>query len=340
MDVKIEEWTIKELIKNLDFIEDQPVYQRGKVWSKIKNQLLIDSIFRGIDIPKFYFREVGKNGFKYEVADGQQRIHAIRLFAGGNIKLPSTIINGLDLTFHKGKKIGGKFLSEIKEYENRFYNYKITIAVISNVSNDEIRTLFGRLQEGSTLNPAEKRNAIISKIGTHVDNFVFNHNFFYKCKIPLSRYRHQDYLAHVFAIIFYGNSKPLKASLIEKMYLDKELLVSGDLLKKVSIILDKMEEIDSFSKTKIKNKFSFIDIFYYLYNIESPETVDCCHIAERYDKLEKERKEYKDKLEEIQNLKDKRALYQYIFHYQYAGYEATSITKRYESIKTYLESSK
>ncbi len=338
MEVVIKEWSIKKLMDNLDIIQDQPIYQRGKVWTKNKNQLLIDSMFRDIDLPKFYFREIDKNGFKYEVADGQQRLHAIRLFHDNDLALPNGTSNGLRLSQFGDKEMSGlKFHKMDKSFIDKFNSYKITIAFLKNASNKETRTLFGRLQQGSTLNPAEKRNAIISPIGQHIDSFVFNHSFFDKCKIPLSRYRHQDYLAHVFALVLFKNQNDLKAELIEKMYLDENIssLFPNNFIKKVSEVLDKMSQVDMSSRSRIKNKFSFIDIFYLLFSLKELDKVDLAKFTKFYDKVEKERLEYKDEPEVLLNSKSvwDNELYRYIYSYQNSGYSITSIDKRSESFR-------
>jgi uncharacterized protein with ParB-like and HNH nuclease domain len=40
-------------------IDPAPDYQRGRVWSRRKQALLIDSILRGYDLPKLFVRDVG-----------------------------------------------------------------------------------------------------------------------------------------------------------------------------------------------------------------------------------------------------------------------------------------
>ena len=335
METEIEKWSIKKLYANLNKINDQPIYQRGKVWSKMKNQLLIDSIFRGIDIPKFYLRKINNNGYNFEIADGQQRIHAIKMFLDDELAMPKGFVNGLELSKIKKVDVANKKLSEIRIIKPKLVEYfeseyTLTIAIINAATNAEIRTLFGRLQEGSTLNPAEKRNAILSPIGTHIDNFKFNHDFFVSCKIPPSRFRHQDYLAHVFALIIYNNKADLKADLLEKLYLDKADVIPINFIHTVSLVLDKMTEIDNFSKVRIKNKFSFIDIFYHLFiNFKQLSNIDSEIYATFYDKLERKRVERRKDPEIL--IKDKfwgKDMYQYIVSYQSSGYEINSILNR------------
>ncbi len=55
----------------------QPQYQRTGVWSDKNNQLLIDTILRGYDIPKIYLTDSKDDNFEQEVIDGQQRLKAI-----------------------------------------------------------------------------------------------------------------------------------------------------------------------------------------------------------------------------------------------------------------------
>ncbi|MGH9917954.1 MAG: DUF262 domain-containing protein [Nitrososphaerales archaeon] len=74
-------------------IDLAPEYQRGPVWSRRRQSLLIDSMLRGYDLPKFFIREV--EGGPSEVVDGQQRLNAIALFLANDLKLPRDRANWL-----------------------------------------------------------------------------------------------------------------------------------------------------------------------------------------------------------------------------------------------------
>ncbi len=76
-------------IINADGVREH--YQRGLVWTLEENQLLIESIYQGIEIGKFLFRknsweriqqEITENGmgFNDDCVDGKQRFHAILHF--------------------------------------------------------------------------------------------------------------------------------------------------------------------------------------------------------------------------------------------------------------------
>ena len=64
-------------------IDTNPDFQRPSVWSVSQKQLLIDTILRGYDIPKMYWRKIKVNPDAYEVVDGQQRLRAIWSFFDG-----------------------------------------------------------------------------------------------------------------------------------------------------------------------------------------------------------------------------------------------------------------
>lgn len=336
MEVKITTWKVSKLFKLKDNINEQPDYQRGEVWNPRKRSILIDSMLRGIDVPKIYLRKLPPTAHhEYEVADGQQRIISINKFIENKFSLLSDEEKGLDLGNIGGQVVGGKKYDELdNEMRKRFDNYEMTIAIIENATNQEIRTLFGRLQEGEPLVPAEKRNAIISTISHHVDNFAINHLFFRNSRIVAGRFKRQDYMSHVLALVFYGNKEALKANLLLKMYLDKSLTINQPMQKVIASTLDKMAEIDSFSTTKIYKKFHFIDFFYYLFTKNSElSKINPRLIANKFDAFEKLRLSNYTRPEIlIENKKPtpkEKDLYDYIIAFRYNGADPESITVRH-----------
>ena len=159
-----------------DRINPKPQYQRTPVWTKAKRQLLIDSILRGYDLPKFYLR-LSNSPYEHEVVDGQQRLRAIWDFCGDKYALGDESNDIPDLGDLSGKK-----WSDLSSRErDRIGDFKLSVAVIKSASDREIRQLFRRLQEGVSLNPAEKRNAIegemrdfIAKLGGYSSRFSIN----------------------------------------------------------------------------------------------------------------------------------------------------------------------
>ncbi len=56
-------------------LELKPDFQRNEVWSRAAQIMLIDTIIKGIPIPKIYIKSIMNNGNTYRVViDGQQRL--------------------------------------------------------------------------------------------------------------------------------------------------------------------------------------------------------------------------------------------------------------------------
>ncbi|GAO29925.1 DUF262 domain-containing protein [Geofilum rubicundum] len=334
MKVKITTWKVSTLYKLKDKINEQPTYQRGEVWNNRKKSILIDSMLRGIDIPKIYLRKLNTNAHEYEVADGQQRLTAIFKFIENKFSLLNEEEKGLDLNKIDGKNVGGlKFEKLPVDFKKCLNNYEVTIAIIEGATHHEIRTLFGRLQEGDPLVPAEKRNAIISNIGHLIDNYALNHSFFISSRIPANRYKRQDFMSHALALISYNNKEPLKAKLLLKMYLDKSLTISQALQKSIAVVLDKMMEIDQLSTVRIYKKYHFIDMFNFLFNnLDVIETINSSKSANVFDDFEHKRLSNYSKPEVlIENKKPsqyERDLYDYIIAFRYNGADPESINVR------------
>lgn len=174
-------------------------YQRESAWRLQQKQLLVDTIFRGMDIPKFYFWKIDlytlsngypegetKNLYKqklekkitenddpdpyiYEVVDGQQRIRTLLEFMGvtppdevcyrGNWHEPFSTL--ADTPMAKGKN----YNQLNAEQQIKFYENPLSVMVLENATIDEIRDMFLRLQNGTPLNAQQKRNAMGSSIG-------------------------------------------------------------------------------------------------------------------------------------------------------------------------------
>jgi hypothetical protein len=159
MQIKKMEWPILSLCGVKKKVDTQPDYQRPAVWSISQKQLLIDTILRSYDIPKIYWRQIEKNPDRYEVVDGQQRIRAIWEFQAGDYTLSakSDPIDDLDV-----RKLTYEQLPD--DLRLRFDTYNINVVVVSDTDEEEVREMFLRLQNGTTLKAQEKRNALAGKM--------------------------------------------------------------------------------------------------------------------------------------------------------------------------------
>jgi uncharacterized protein with ParB-like and HNH nuclease domain len=132
-------------------INTQSQYQKTGVWFDKNNQLLIDTILRGYDIPKIYLTSDNKKGFEYKVIDGQQRLKAIWGFYNNEYALGEV---SEDLPI--GDFVGKKYNELPDDISDNLDLYELSIVIIEDTNNEEIRDLFLRLQEGKSLNSLEK----------------------------------------------------------------------------------------------------------------------------------------------------------------------------------------
>lgn len=333
MKVKIENWTIRQIVNAQASIDPKPQYQRGNVWRDKDNMLLIDSIFKGFDIPKIYLRETPIESFyKYEVADGQQRLFAIWGFTQADgysldeVQLDDTIYNELTFQNLKQKK-------ELKPIYEAFMRFELTISILKNASDHEVRTLFARLQMGKRLNEAEKRNAVGSSMGYAIDSMIETNSFFLNCKINESRFNRQDFLAHAITLIHFQNEVNLKADAIKKMYEDLYVKYPMKYMKDANKILKYMDKINEACNWKIKNKWAFVDFFWFLYrHLDEIEDIRFTDIGNAFLRFENKRLQYSKYPDVLIESDDKtihdKPLYEYINAFNLAGNLSDNINTR------------
>ena len=149
--------TQQMLISQLDVykhnINFDPSYQReGGLWNKDKQGLFIDSILRSYDIPKIYFHDLRFHNeqIQYAIIDGKQRLQAIYGFIKGKFSSASSDGKSKDLFYND--------LSDRRKEE--FRASSLDIVLVEDADEDDIEDLFYRLNNGTTLSTAEKRNVI------------------------------------------------------------------------------------------------------------------------------------------------------------------------------------
>lgn len=163
--------------------------------------LLIDSILRGMDIPKIYLRRLSpKAPYSYDAVDGQQRLRAMWEFRAGDL-----VLNHPDgLPEIDGHPVAGLTFDALHaDLQDRFKSFVVSVAEILAGDNDGITNLFSRLQMGVSLNPAELRNAMLTPMRHLIDAMWRSHEFFLNSRIPEARYKRQDYVTHAFAMAAY-----------------------------------------------------------------------------------------------------------------------------------------
>jgi hypothetical protein len=152
-------------------------YQRGLQWKRPQQQLLIDSIFRGYPLPRFYFEcklskdPLGAETSTLDIIDGQQRIIAMTQFRNDEwplleperLPLPPAVKN-------QPCPWGGSTFSALgPALRDQFLELELPIVLIDEVGTaDEVRDLFIRLQAGTPLTTQQVRDAWPGNISPYV----------------------------------------------------------------------------------------------------------------------------------------------------------------------------
>ena len=246
-------WSLFSLNKRRKTINTNPDYQRPSVWTKSQKQLLIDSILRDYDIPKIYLHKKDNNC--YDVVDGQQRIRTIWEFYDDEFALPKDADKVNDIV------VANKKYSELDiSVSDIIDSYNLDFVVLDNKNEDEIREMFLRLQNGTSLKAQEKRNAIPSKMRDFVKK-VANHNFFYKVNFKDSRFTYDLIAAQMCLLAISKNICNIKDKDLNNMYWNNldfdENCNEAKNVFKILNYLDTMFE----SKTPELKRYSVISLF-------------------------------------------------------------------------------
>lgn len=265
MQISKKEWPLLSLCGIKSRIDTQPDYQRPAVWSAAQKQLLIDTILRGYDVPKFYWRQTGRGPDKYEVVDGQQRIRSIWEYHAGQYGLAkkSDSIDGFEIS-------GLKYEQLPDDLRLRFDTYNLNIVIVSDTDEDEVREMFLRLQNGTTLKAQERRNAMPGKMRDFI-KVLAEHPFFESCNFSNARYTFDQLAAQMTLTELVGGPTNVKNADLNKMYnKEQEFDAASPKAKKVRRTLDYLRS--SFpNKTPELERYSAISLY-----------VLASHLLERY----------------------------------------------------------
>jgi hypothetical protein len=207
-------WPLRSTHGIKDRINTNPDFQRPAVWSKSQKQLLVDTILRDYDIPKLYWRKISTKPDKYDVVDGQQRLRAIWEFFDGEFPLPKN-----------AEPIDGDVVANLHyehlpdELRMRFDVYALDVVILEESDEDEVREMFLRLQNGTSLKAQEKRNAYPGKMRAFVRQLVSN-PFFQIVGFANSRFNHDLVAAQLICLELAGGPTNIKSSDLNKMYED------------------------------------------------------------------------------------------------------------------------
>lgn len=171
--------SVSQLLRSLGSLQLDPGYQReGGIWTRERQQLFVDSLLNGFDVPPMYLHRLqppqfnGDTAAAYAVVDGRQRLEALQGFSSGSFALSSDFrlleeVEGTQLPLdlkvsddvpppYAGMSIE-QLQSSFPVLAYRFFDYEIPVTIVETSEPELIEELFFRLNEGVPLTPAEKR---------------------------------------------------------------------------------------------------------------------------------------------------------------------------------------
>lgn len=138
-------------------LELNPRFQRKSVWTDTGRSFLMDTIIRGLPIPKVFIRQklnvLDRKSIR-EVVDGQQRLRTILSF----------LHDGFKISKKHNPQYGGYYFSQLAEVDENIQaallNYEISVDLLVNMPDNQVLDVFSRLNSYAVvLNEQEKINA-------------------------------------------------------------------------------------------------------------------------------------------------------------------------------------
>lgn len=208
-------WAAQSAFIRRKYINTNPDYQRPAVWTKPQKQLLIDSMLREYDVPKIYLHRTGDK--TYDVIDGQQRLRTIWEYFEGGFALAK------DADPVDGYEVAGKKYEDLDmDILDKLNSYNLDFVILDNVTEDEIREMFLRLQNGTTLKAQEKRNAYPGNMRDYIKELA-SHSFFVKSvNFQNSRFSHEHVAAQLCLMTINGDLCDIKDRNLNEMYLKNQ----------------------------------------------------------------------------------------------------------------------
>jgi hypothetical protein len=236
---------------------DVPYQRESFVWSIEQQQLFVDSLLNGFDVPKIYLHDLrGEHPTKvYAIVDGKQRLTTIWRFLQDELPLAPDFrvaeSNLPDLPPGIRHPLAGDVFSKLdRAWQRVLRGTYLSVVLIRNASPDDIEELFSRLNNGEPLNAAERRNAFGGGMAELVRELV-RHPFFTE-RLPFGneRFAHHDLAARVLSIESTGSSvggaPDLRAASLDDFVRGGRSLrldARAELAARATVMLDRLTEV-------------------------------------------------------------------------------------------------
>jgi Protein of unknown function DUF262/HNH endonuclease len=302
-------------------------YQRENAWDIDQKKLLIDTIFRHLDIPKFYLWRIGggtlvtypagevkdyytrlldeqrrrghPDPYVLEVVDGQQRIRTILEFMGkaprsalqyrGTWLQPFSAME--DTPFAQGQQYANLIFDQTLEFKQ----YSLSMMVLEDANIDEIREMFLRLQNGTPLNAQQKRDATGSDVG-RVAQLISGLPFF-ATAVPFDNERgdHRRVASQMLLLEYKDRISPCTSQRLDKFYADhcQGRRIEASVANKVKNVVQMLGRIFPQRNPHLNRTYA-LSLFWVLSRIAQTYTIpeaDLARIRENFEGLDVRRLE-------------------------------------------------
>lgn len=262
-------------------LELRPDFQRNEVWTQAAQIMLIDTILKGIPIPKIYIKSIVKDEKTYRiVVDGQQRLTAILKFVRDEFPLKKP---------YNGEYLNMKYSQLPKEERDKFIRYKIDINEIFNPTDEEIRDLYSRVNKYTVqLNKQELRKADFPGDFISLAERLSENDFFEKSGIFTVKQRRRmldvEFIEELLTILVKGvqDKKDYIDDICQEcMVMDNENEIKEkflDIIKDISVIFD--SHIVSLQGTRFRQKSDFYSLFACISNLRTKGVLNVENLEE------------------------------------------------------------
>ena len=244
-------------------LELRPDFQRREVWSAPARIMLMDTILRGVPMPKIFLSNTIRDGNTYRIViDGQQRITAILGFLQDKFSMDKP---------YTGDKEGKKFSELDQETQNQFLSYQIDFNEAVNASDSEAREVYARVNKYTVpLTKQELRRADLPGDFLNVSEELAINEYLNTIGIftPANRRRYADveYVSELLAAMIEGiqdkkvtlDSFYIEYAKWDKRYKKEIVERFSGVLKELSLIFDNTLDI---SRTRFRQKADFYTLF-------------------------------------------------------------------------------
>ncbi len=301
-------------------IDLSPEYQRGKVWSKDKQQLLMDTILKKLHIPPIYFR-VLDNSY-YECVDGQQRLTAIFDFFDNKYPLSKK---------HSGEQ-GGLFYNDLpNNIKDNFDDFEIVVFEVNNASDEEIRDMFDRLQRGMPLTAGEKLNAKSGKLHSFIQELA--QSKFFKEVVNVRDYRGAYYqmCSQILALEMFG-MKDVKFKILEDLHNDyREFDTNSKEGQQVKKVLNYLSRAFNEKTPELHNRAGIVSLYLLI-----SELTKIYSLKDREGLIKGFVIDFQNKLREAEEKENNVDLIKYLNAVSHSSDGANSIKTRHEILMNYF----